>query len=503
MRNRLEAKNSKTPLISLLVYNYEPLYLRSCLESIFSQTIITEYEVVLIDDHTHDGSWEIALDFLSKHPEKISVQRNRASLGALNNRRAASELAKGQYFICLEKDSKFYAEYFNSVIDTMITDPRVENAHVFREDSSVLKQTHSTATSNNDEPLVSILCYNYNYGKYLKESLESCFSQTYKNIEVCFSDNASTDDSWDIALKLEQKYSGKITIIRNRQNFGPDNNYFNCWNARQGKFYVNYCSDDVLAPRFVEYCVNVMKKNDNVGLTIVNRAIIDEDGNRTEEAPFYNKSCIIPGNEQAAVYMMAGINPSVSQIMYRDLSVSGIRITGGLAARYYGTRIRDFTFSLVSDIAFIKEPLLLNREHGQTDSTRAEKSLLPVIGMYVLNHQFADLASHKSLTNVTDRLPNSIEKLSTQATRYCLRFLNLKDETTAQKYFYLAVAMDPSIKEDETWLKVKEYWDATEERKIEIMNELKSQETIDTRTISYAPPEGSIQFDVKTGIKEQ
>lgn len=491
-------RKSKVSLISILIYNYEPLFLRSCLESIFNQSIINEYEIVIVDDHSHDGSWDEALKFQSTYPDRITLQRNRRSLGALHNRWLASELAKGEFFICIEKDAKFDAEYFSQVIDMMIEDSSISNTHVYRKGSF---NPSITAPSNNDEPLVSILCYNYNYGQYLRESLESCFAQSYKNIEVCFSDNASTDESWAIAVELEKKYSGQMTIVRNRQNFGPDNNYFNCRNAMSGEFYVNYCSDDVLASQFVEYCVNVMNENENVGLAIVNRTIIDEEGNQTEEAPFYNQSCIIPGNEQAAVYMMAGVNPSVSQIMYRDMPVSGIRITGGLASRYYGTRIRDFTFSLVSDIAYIKEPLLLNREHAQNDSTKSEKSLLPVIGMYVLNHQFADLAALKNLTNVTSRLPASIEKLATQAVRYCVRFLLEEDEKTAQKYFYLAVVMDSSIKENDTWLLINDYWDASRKDKKKIVDKLKTEKSIVTRTVSYEPPRGSVPFEVKTGIK--
>ena len=63
-----------------------------------------------------------------------------------------------------------------------------------------------------------------------------------------------------------------------------------------------------------------MEKNIDVGFAMVHRKIINENGKIIKEKPFYNKSCIIPGAEAAAVYMMAAINPSVSQIMYRRSS---------------------------------------------------------------------------------------------------------------------------------------------------------------------------------------
>ena len=49
------------------------------------------------------------------------------------------------------------------------------------------------------KPLVSILIPNYNYGKYLGYCLDSVIDQTYRDFEVIFRDNASTDRSFKIA----------------------------------------------------------------------------------------------------------------------------------------------------------------------------------------------------------------------------------------------------------------------------------------------------------------
>ena len=52
------------------------------------------------------------------------------------------------------------------------------------------------------EPLVSIIINCYNGEKYLNQSLESIILQTYKNWEVIFWDNQSTDQS----AKIFKKY---------------------------------------------------------------------------------------------------------------------------------------------------------------------------------------------------------------------------------------------------------------------------------------------------------
>ena len=476
------------PLISVLVFNYDGQYLRRCLDSIFNQNTLKNFEVVLIIDASNGDSWDTALEFQYRYPRKITVQRNRSVLGPDRNLRNCVEMAKGRYCATLTNDQAFLPEYIKNCVQTMISDPHAKFSMVGRTDENPLLPLPLPSVLSG--PLVSILCYNYNYGRYLRQCLESVFAQTYENIELCFSDNGSTDDSWDIALEFARKYPTKMHIARNRKNFGPDANFANCRRNMRGKYYINFCSDDAFEPEYVERCVGALEAHPNAGLALVNRAIIDEHGRRTEEPPFYNQSCIIPGEEQAAVYMMAGVNPSVSQIMYRQAIVDTRTATGGLVARYYGTRILDFNISVDFDIAYIKEPLLLHRLHSQSDTNQADINLLPVIGLYVLNHQFADIAAVRNLTKVTNRLPQSIDKLAGLAVRYSVRSLLARDEQAALRYFHLAVAFNPQLAEDPTWKQLEEYWMADSSQKSSVLERLRSSGNLAARSISYDPPPG-------------
>jgi glycosyltransferase involved in cell wall biosynthesis len=475
------------PLISILVYNYEGQYLRQCLESIFLQDILTNLEIILIDDATNDVSWETALEYSVKYPKIMTVSRNRRPLGAIYNRHHCRRMAKGNYCALLTSDQAFLPAYVKECVDRLRADPQARFDTVRHKE-----KLHVEPPSMKQSPLVSILCYNYNYGQYLRQCLESVFAQTYENIELCFSDNASTDESWEIALEFARKYPGKMRLTHNRVNFGPDYNFNNCYTMKLGKYYITFCSDDVLMPDYVEKCVNALEANPNAGMALVNRAIIDENGNRTDEAPFYDQSCIIPGEEQAAVYIMAGINPSVSQIMYRsDLVVGRSAMGFTLGARYYGARIQDFLMAADFDVAYLKDALLLHRIHSQSDTSQVDANLMPIIGLYVLNHQFADVAMVRNMTKVVDRLPASIEKLAGLAVRYSVKFLLSGQEVTAKRYFYLAVAMNSEISTNITWQKIQMFWSATEENKTEIIKELMESDNLATRTISYQPPPGS------------
>ena len=145
-----------------------------------------------------------------------------------------------------------------------------------------------------EKPLVSVLIFNYNYGRYLTHCFDSVFAQTYENVEICFSDNASTDESWDIALEYARRYPGMITITCNRRDFGMDANFANCWVNARGKYFIELCSDDALKSEYLSKCVDALEKHPKAGFAMVHRSIIDESGQSHEEPPFYNQSCIIP-----------------------------------------------------------------------------------------------------------------------------------------------------------------------------------------------------------------
>ena len=57
----------------------------------------------------------------------------------------------------------------------------------------------------------SIVIANYNNGKFISECIDSLNSQTYKNIEIIFFDDNSSDNSIEIIEKFKN-----IKVIRNK-----------------------------------------------------------------------------------------------------------------------------------------------------------------------------------------------------------------------------------------------------------------------------------------------
>lgn len=94
-------------------------------------------------------------------------------------------------------------------------------------------------------PLISVVIANYNYGRYLAETIESVLAQTYPQIEIIFIDDGSTDDSLDIA----QRYP--ITVLA-QQNQGVSAARNNAAQYARGEYILFLDSDDLLYPDSLE-----------------------------------------------------------------------------------------------------------------------------------------------------------------------------------------------------------------------------------------------------------
>ena len=56
------------------------------------------------------------------------------------------------------------------------------------------------------QPLVSILVSNYNYARFIGESIKSALEQTYSNIELIICDDGSTDNTPQVLPYLLARY---------------------------------------------------------------------------------------------------------------------------------------------------------------------------------------------------------------------------------------------------------------------------------------------------------
>lgn len=350
--------------------------------------------------------------------------------------------------------------------------------------------------SKTDEPLVSVIVYNYNYGRYLRECFDSVLNQHYSNIEILFSDNASTDDSWQIACEYSELYPNKFFLAKNRQNFGQTANFKNSFNNVRGKYFLVLGSDDIIKPNYISKAVALMEQHPDAGLTLVHRDILDNANHVHKDAPFYNRTCKIPAPKQAAVYMMATVNPSITQAFYRtDCALRAINL-GGSGSRFHGARILDFDIACRHAVIFINEALLFHRVHGSNDAGLSTQHLMDVLSAYVMNFDFQEKADALNLPEVSSRLEASIEKNATLSLRYAVSALKSKNFVLGERYVHLAFALHPNIKQNPLYQTLLAFFDDTTNKNAGLEKILAEHGRV-KRSVSYEPPEGSITLNLK------
>lgn len=97
-------------------------------------------------------------------------------------------------------------------------------------------------------PLVTIAIPTFNRAGMLAVALKSALGQTYSQVEVIVSDNASTDETRGFL----EGYRGRIRVLRQKQNIGMCANWEACLSAASGMYFLLISDDDYLEPGAVE-----------------------------------------------------------------------------------------------------------------------------------------------------------------------------------------------------------------------------------------------------------
>ncbi|VDZ82577.1 glycosyltransferase family 2 protein [Kluyvera intermedia] len=97
--------------------------------------------------------------------------------------------------------------------------------------------------------MVSFCIPTYNRKEFLEELLKSINNQKKPNfdIEVCISDNASTDGTESMIEIWREDFNFPIVYHRNSENLGPDTNFLASVSLATGDYCWIFGSDDVLA----------------------------------------------------------------------------------------------------------------------------------------------------------------------------------------------------------------------------------------------------------------
>ena len=121
-----------------------------------------------------------------------------------------------------------------------------------------------------NEPSFSVCIPNYNYGRFIGDTIQSVLDQTYQNFEIIVVDNASKDNSVDVVKSFKDD---RIRLIQNNYNIGFAPNLQKVTMFASNEFINLLSSDDQMKPTALEEYAKAIVEMGEDG----NRALLISD----------------------------------------------------------------------------------------------------------------------------------------------------------------------------------------------------------------------------------
>lgn len=136
-------------------------------------------------------------------------------------------------------------------------------------------------------PLVSILIANYNYAKYIAETLESVLSQTYPHFEAIVCDDGSKDNSCEVVESYAKKDS-RIKLVC-QPNGGVASALNTAYKHSGGDIVCLLDADDLWIPDKLQKVVAAFQSDSKGGFVINNMITIDGDSKIIKSTPAFSE----------------------------------------------------------------------------------------------------------------------------------------------------------------------------------------------------------------------
>lgn len=126
-------------------------------------------------------------------------------------------------------------------------------------------------------PCASVCLPVYNGAMYIGGAIRSICEQTFEDLEVIISDNASTDGTQALCREAATRDS-RIRYFRGDINRGLAWNFNRAFELATGQYLVWIGHDDVMEPNYIRRCVEEIEQHADTVLCFTNSSYIDGEG---------------------------------------------------------------------------------------------------------------------------------------------------------------------------------------------------------------------------------
>ena len=141
-------------------------------------------------------------------------------------------------------------------------------------------------------PLVSVIMTAYNCEKYIEESIESIFHQTFRDFEIIIYNDASTDKTMqviaDFLKENIKKFTGSVHIISGKKNVGCGEGRNRAIKEANGKYLAISDADDISFQVRLKKEVDFLEENEDIFCVGAWADKMEEDGKFIELMTYPN-----------------------------------------------------------------------------------------------------------------------------------------------------------------------------------------------------------------------
>jgi hypothetical protein len=130
-------------------------------------------------------------------------------------------------------------------------------------------------------PLITLAIPTRNRASIVTDAVRRALAQSYSNIEVLVSDNASTDET---LVSLRSIIDPRLRILTSPRNIGANANYAKCIREAKGSFLLIVPDDDRISGTFLEKCVRLLNEEPGLRAVVAAYGVFFTDENRHRPA---------------------------------------------------------------------------------------------------------------------------------------------------------------------------------------------------------------------------
>jgi len=210
------------PLVSIIMLSYNNVrFVKRAIDSVLAQTY-TNFELVISDDCSSDGSWEL-IQKLAESDRRIRCYQPKSNLGIVKNRLFAYEKTKGKAIGHLDGDDELYPYSLEMMMEHLKPDIALaQSDNAWMDQNSAVYQYHA---NKDPQPNLAFAGWRH-FGVYWRWAYETTNGYNTQLISAC--------EDGDLFMQIAEKHK----VIR-----VPQVLYKHRWHEKNQSFSNKKCAE--------------------------------------------------------------------------------------------------------------------------------------------------------------------------------------------------------------------------------------------------------------------